>query len=68
MNDVLYLAWAYVKSHRAKTTILVLSLALIFFLPAGLQVLVKQSEASLTARAEPHLRSRARLCSTALRL
>jgi putative ABC transport system permease protein len=38
--------------HWVKTTILVTSITLIIFLPAGLRVLVKQSEEKLTARAD----------------
>jgi len=47
-----YLAWRYLVHHRIKTAILVLAVALIGFLPAGLNVLVGQSAADLTARAE----------------
>jgi putative ABC transport system permease protein len=52
MSDALYLAWRYLAHHRFKTVILVLSIALIVFIPAGLRVLVAESEARLTARAE----------------
>ncbi len=52
MTDILYLAWRYLSFHRWKTTILVLSVTLIVFLPVGLNVLVEQSAAQLTARAE----------------
>lgn len=52
MNDVLYLAWRYVAYHRKKTTILVLAIALIVFIPSGLRVLVRKGEMQLTARAE----------------
>jgi putative ABC transport system permease protein len=48
----LYLAWRYLACHRIKTAILVSSIALIVFLPVGLNVLVRQSAAELTARAE----------------
>ncbi len=51
MNDVLYLAWRYLASHRVLTSILVFALTLIVFLPVGLQVLVRQSERELTTRA-----------------
>ena len=46
------MAWRYVARHRFKTAILVLSLALIVFIPVGLRVVVSQSERELTARAE----------------
>jgi len=49
--EILYLAWRYLAHHRIKTAILVTSIALIVFLPVGLNVLVGQSAAELTARA-----------------
>ncbi len=51
MTDLLYLVWRYVAYHRWKTTILVLSITLIIYLPVGLNVLVAQSAEQLTARA-----------------
>jgi putative ABC transport system permease protein len=51
MSGSLYLAWRYLAYHRAKTSILVASIALILFLPFGLQVLVEQSGAQLLERA-----------------
>jgi len=48
----IYLAWRYLVFHRAKAAILVLSISLIAFLPAGLNVLVGESAAQLRARAE----------------
>jgi putative ABC transport system permease protein len=48
----LYLAWRYLAHHRVKTLILVSSIALIAYLPAGLRVLIGQSAVELTARAE----------------
>jgi putative ABC transport system permease protein len=52
VREILYLAWRYLAYHRVKTAILVTSIALIVFLPVGLNVLVDQSAAQLTARAE----------------
>ena len=52
MKEALYLAWRYLAYHRIKTAILVTSITLIVFLPVGLNVLVEQSAAELTARAE----------------
>ena len=52
MRDRLYLAWRYLASHPVKTAILVLSVTLILYIPAGLRVLVDQSQNQLTARAE----------------
>jgi len=52
MKGALYLAWRYLASHPVKTTILVLSITLILYLPGGLRVLVSQSERKLIARAE----------------
>ncbi|UCH84446.1 MAG: ABC transporter permease [Candidatus Latescibacterota bacterium] len=52
MSSVIYLAWRYLAHHPVKTTILVLSIMLIVYLPVGLRVLVNQSEDELTTRAE----------------
>ncbi|MHC4947411.1 MAG: ABC transporter permease [Planctomycetota bacterium] len=52
MTDALWLAWRYLAHHRWTTTVLVLAIALIVYIPAGLRVLVRQSQAQLTARAE----------------
>ena len=52
MSGILYLAWRYLAYHRVKTVILVLSITLIAFLPAGLRVIVNQSQHELTTRAE----------------
>ena len=52
MTGTLYLAWRYLVYHRVKTAILVTSITLIVYLPVGLDVLVSQSAAQLTARAE----------------
>jgi putative ABC transport system permease protein len=52
MRDVFYMARRYLAYNRIKTSILVLSVTLILFLPVGLKVLVGQSARSLTARAE----------------
>lgn len=51
MRELLYLAWRYLAYHRAKTAVLVLSIALILYVPTGLRVLVRQARAQLTARA-----------------
>ena len=52
MSGILYLVWSYLAYHRGKTAILVGSIALIVYLPIGLNVLVTQSAVELTARAE----------------
>ncbi len=52
MSGALYLSWRYLAHHRTKTAILVTAIALIAFLPAGLNVLVNESARELTARAE----------------
>jgi putative ABC transport system permease protein len=52
VTGTLYLAWRYLLYHRVKTAILVTSITLIVYLPVGLDVLVSQSAAQLTARAE----------------
>ena len=52
MNGILYMAWRYLAYNRVKTAILVIAMMLIVYLPVGLNVLVGQSAAHLTARAE----------------
>jgi len=52
LSDSLYLATRYLRHHRAKTLILVISIAVIAFLPFGLNVLVTRSGEALMARAE----------------
>jgi len=52
VSDVLYLAWRYLVYNRGKTFVLVASIMLIVYLPVALRVLVRQSAAELTARAE----------------
>ena len=52
MNDVLYMAWRYVRFHWGKTVLLVSAISLVLFLPAGLHVVVEQGAQTLTARAE----------------
>ena len=51
MRDLLFLAWRYLAYHRVKSAILVASIAMILFLPAGLNVLVGQSAQELRERA-----------------
>ncbi len=52
MSDVLYLAWRYIRFNRGKTAVLVASIGLILFLPAGLQVVARQGAQALRARAD----------------
>jgi len=52
MRDVLYLAWRYLRFNRGKTAVLIASISLILFLPAGLNVVVREASRSLTARAD----------------
>jgi len=51
MSDSLYLAWRYMRHHWIKTAILVASITLIIFLPAGLQVMVSRTAEQLGVRA-----------------
>ena len=51
MRGTLYLAWRYLLHHRVKTGILVASIGLIAFLPAGLNVLIGESAEALRERA-----------------
>jgi putative ABC transport system permease protein len=52
VNDILYMAWRYVRFHWGKTVLLVSAISLVLFLPAGLHVVVEQGAQTLTARAE----------------
>ena len=51
MNDVLYIAWRYLRYNWGKTVVLIGSISLIVFLPAGLNVAVQQGAHALTVRA-----------------
>ncbi|MCA9141668.1 MAG: ABC transporter permease [Planctomycetaceae bacterium] len=52
MNDILYLAWRYLTYHRLKTIVLVASIAIIVYLPIGLNIVMSQSAKQLRGRAE----------------
>lgn len=52
MNEILYMAWRYIRFHWGKTVLLVSVISLVLFLPAGLHVVVDQGAEALTARAE----------------
>ena len=52
MKHILYLAWRYLRFHRGTTAVLIASISLILFLPAALQVVVREAARSLTARAD----------------
>ena len=51
MTDVLYLAWRYLVYHRLKTVLLTTTVAVIVYLPAGLNLIASRSAAQLQARA-----------------
>lgn len=51
MSDVLYLAWRYLAFHRFKTGLLIAAIALVLYLPIGLNILVQRGSEQLTARA-----------------
>lgn len=51
MIDTLYIAWRYIMYHKFKTTILLVSITFILFLPLALRVLVSACERRLMARA-----------------
>jgi putative ABC transport system permease protein len=52
LNGILLLAWRYLRWHRWKTTILVFAVALVAYLPIGLQLVIQQTATDMTARAE----------------
>ena len=51
MIDSLYIAWRYILFHKVKTTIMVVAITIITFLPIAMQKLVTESDRQLTARA-----------------
>ena len=51
MNDALFLAWRHLRFHRGRTTLLILALAIVSFLPLGVDRLVDAGEKALRARA-----------------
>lgn len=52
MSGALFLGWRYLAFHRLKAGILVASVTLMLFLPAATRVLVNDSAAALTSRAD----------------
>lgn len=52
MKSVLYMAWKYLVAHPFKTVVLVVSIALITYIPVGLRVIATQSRQQLKARAQ----------------
>ncbi len=52
MTDSLYLAWRYLRHHRAKTLLLVLSLAVFLGLPLLMRAMSHATQRSLLSRAE----------------
>jgi putative ABC transport system permease protein len=52
MRNLLYLAFSYLKYHRIRTLILVLTLLSLFYLPLALSLITDLSEKSLNSRAE----------------
>jgi putative ABC transport system permease protein len=45
------MVWAYLIHHKRKSVLLVAAAAIVLYVPAGLDVVVRQSEEDLTARA-----------------
>ncbi len=52
MQQSLYLAFTYLKFHKVRSLVLVFSIGLILYLPAGLKKLISESEALMLHRAE----------------
>lgn len=52
MKGVWYLAWRYMGWHRWKAFILVAAVAMILYLPLGLQLVVEQAARDMNARAD----------------
>jgi putative ABC transport system permease protein len=51
MTDSLYLAWRYIAYHKIKTTVLVVAITLILYLPVALKTVVRSCDQQLMARA-----------------
>ena len=52
MSGALFLGWRYLAHHRFKSSILIASITLMLFLPIATRLLVEDSAAALTARAD----------------
>ncbi len=52
MIGIGYLAWRYLAYHRIKTVVLIGAVAIIVYLPIGLNILVRRSAVELNARAQ----------------
>ncbi|MCO6454143.1 MAG: hypothetical protein J5I93_02405 [Pirellulaceae bacterium] len=52
MSDIVHLAVRYLAYHKLKTAVLIGSIMIIVYVPAGLTVLLEESGRQLTARAE----------------
>ena len=52
MKGALFLGWRYLAFHKVKASILIGAITLMLFLPAATRVLVNDSAAALTARAD----------------
>jgi len=52
MSGALFLGWRYLAFHKLKTAILIASITLMVFLPAATRLLVNDSAAELTSRAD----------------
>lgn len=51
MKDMLFLAFAYLRHHAARSAILIFALALIAFVPLATRLVLQAAESQLTARA-----------------
>lgn len=52
MTHIFYLAWQYLRFHKLKTSILIIAITLVIYLPIALNVVVSQSSDQLLKRAE----------------
>jgi len=52
MMSTFYLAWRYLVYHRYKTVLLVLTIALVSYIPLGLRLLIRQGQEQLNRRAQ----------------
>ena len=52
MKQSFYLAYRYLAYHKIRTSVLIVAIAIVIFLPIGLQKLIVESELRMKSRAE----------------
>lgn len=52
MKQSFYLAYCYLTYHKIRTSVLIIAIGIVVFLPNGLQKLIEESESKMMSRAE----------------